>query len=48
MLCIQLYWQKTGDVAIGSDEIKSYTVPVPYIGDVELNPNIIILKNKLG
>ena len=33
---------------IESDEIKSYTVSVSNIDAVKLNPNIIVLKNKVG
>ena len=40
--------QKSDDMPIESDEIKSYTVPVSSIDDIKLNPNIIILKNELG
>ena len=39
--------KKAEDFPIGSDKIKSYTVPVSSIDDVMLNPNIIVLKNKL-
>ena len=39
--------KKAEDFPIGSDKIKSYTVPVSIIDDVMLNPNIIVLKNKL-
>ena len=35
------------DVSTDFDEIKSYTVPVSYIDDVEPNPNVIVLKNEL-
>ena len=40
--------KKTADLPIEPDEIKSYTVPVPNIDDVKLNPNRIVLKNDLG
>ena len=40
--------KKTGDVPIEPDEIKSYTVSVSNIDAVKLNPNIIVLKNKVG
>ena len=46
--CIQLYQQKTNDLPIEPDEIRSRTVPVSNINDVKLNPNIIVLKNELG
>ena len=36
------------DLSIDPDEIKSSTVPVSNINDVNLNVNIIALKNKLG
>ena len=40
--------KKTNDFPIESDQIKSYTVPVSNIDDVNLNPNVIVLKNKHG
>ena len=36
--------KKVDDVLIEHDEIKSYTVPVFNIDDVNHNPNIIVLK----
>ena len=40
--------KKSGNVPLESDDIKSYTVPVSNIDDIESNPNIIALKNKHG
>ena len=40
--------KKTDDFPIEPDEMKSYTVPVSNIDDVNLNPNVIVLKNKHG
>ena len=43
------YVSKTStDTKVEADDIKSYTVPVSSTDDVEPNPNIIVLKNKLG
>ena len=39
--------KKAVDVPTDFDEIKSYTVPVSNIDDVEPNPNITVLKNEL-
>ena len=36
------------DLPTEPDEIKSYTVPVSSIDDIKLNPNMIVLKNKLS
>ena len=36
--------KKVDDVLIEHDEIKSYTVPVFNIDDVNHDPNIIVLK----
>ena len=44
----RLCQQKTYDLSIEPDEIKSYTVPVANIDFVKLYPNIIVLKNELG
>ena len=38
----------SGDVLVESDDIKSYTVPVSNVNDIEPNPNLIALKNKHG
>ena len=40
--------KKADDLPIEPDEIKKYSVSVSNINDVKLNPNIIVLKNKLG
>ena len=40
--------KKSGDVPVEPDHIKSYSVPVFNIDDIEPNPNIIALKNKHG
>ena len=40
--------KKSCDEPVESDDIKSYTIPVPNINDIEPNPNIIALKNKHG
>ena len=40
--------KKSGDVPVESDDIKSNTVPVSNIDDVEPNLNLIALKNKHG
>ena len=40
--------KKSGDVPLKSDDIKSYTISVSNIDDIEPNPNIIALKNKHG
>ena len=40
--------KKSGDIPIESDEIKSYTIPVSNIDDIEPNPSIIFLRNKHG
>ena len=40
--------KKTNDLPIEPDEIKSYTVSVYNVNDVELNPDGIFLKNELG
>ena len=38
----------SGDVLVESDDIKSYTVPVSNVNDIEPNPNLIALNNKHG
>ena len=38
----------SGDVLVESDDIKSYTVPVSNVNDIEPNPNLIAQKNKHG
>ena len=48
-MCSPDFWssyvsKKVDDVLIEHDEIKSYTVPVFNIDDVNHNPNIIVLK----
>ena len=40
--------KKEADVPIKLNKIKSCTVPVSNINDVKFNPNIIVLKSKLG
>ena len=40
--------KEAGDVPVEPDEIKSYSCPISNTDDVELNPNIIVLKNELG
>ena len=40
--------KKLGDVPVELDDIKSYTIPVSNINDIEPNPNIIALKTKHG
>ena len=40
--------KKTDDLPVEPDEIKSYTFPVSNVNYVNLNPNIIVLKTKLG
>ena len=40
--------KKVDDLSIEPDEIKCYNVLVSNINDVELNPNIIVLKNEVG
>ena len=43
------YVSKNGtDIQIEPDDIKSYTIPVSSIDDVEPNPNVIVLKKELG
>ena len=37
------YVSKTSDVAVETDDIKSYTVPVSNIDDIEPNPIVIAL-----
>ena len=40
--------KKSGDVLVESDDIKSYTVSLSNVDDIEPNPNIIAVKNKHG
>ena len=40
--------KKVGDMSIGPDEVKRYTLPKSNINNVECDPNIIALKNELG
>ena len=40
--------KKVDDLPVERDEINSCTVPVSNINDVQLNPNIIVLKSELG
>ena len=40
--------KKLDDLPVERDEINSCTVPVSNINDVQLNPNIIVLKSELG
>ena len=40
--------KNSGDVPLESDDIKSYTVSVSNIDDIEPNVNMIALKNKHG
>ena len=44
-ICIS---KKANNLPIEPNEIKSCTVPVSYIDDVKLKPNIFVVKNKLG
>ena len=40
--------KKSGDVLVESADIKSYTVSLSNVDDIEPNPNIIAVKNKHG
>ena len=40
--------KKVADMKLEPDDIKSYTIPVSGIDDVQPNPKVIVLKNELG